>query len=301
VIDDPGVVLRAQLSKAKGDLVTELKAQGMEYEDRMARLDELTYPKPLAEELGAAFAMYGASQPWVADHPLSPKSVVRDLWERAMTFADYVQHYGLARSEGTLLRYLSDAFKALVQTVPEAAKTDELYDITEWLGELVRQVDSSLLDEWEALSDPDETLEDLEEMATELEHTPPPVTANERAFRILVRNELFRRVELAAHGRLTQLGEMDGDAGWDFYRWQKALEAYNEEHATIATDAKARGAEFFEVDDEGRTWAVRQVLVDPEGDHEWIIAAEVDLDASDEQGVAVVRMLDLRRRAGANG
>ena len=162
----PGVVLAAQLNKAKGDLVAELKAAGMEYEERMARLDEVTYPKPLADELGAAFAMYGASQPWVADHPLSPKSVVRDLWERAMTFADYVQHYGLTRAEGTLLRYLSNAYKALVQTVPEAAKTDDLYDLTEWLGELVRQVDSSLLDEWEALAHPDEH---LEEVVTELD------------------------------------------------------------------------------------------------------------------------------------
>ena len=134
VLDDPGVVLAAQLNKAKGDLVTELKAAGMEYEERMARLDEVTYPKPLADELGAAFAMYAASQPWVADHPLSPKSIVRDLWERAMTFADYVQHYGLTRAEGTLLRYLSNAYKALVQTVPGGAKTDDLYDLTEWLG-----------------------------------------------------------------------------------------------------------------------------------------------------------------------
>ncbi len=122
VLDDPGVVLAAQLNKAKGDLITELKAAGMEYEERMARLDEVTYPKPLADELGAAFAMYAASQPWVADHPLSPKSIVRDLWERAMTFADFVQHYGLTRAEGTLLRYLSNAYKALVQTVPEVGQ-----------------------------------------------------------------------------------------------------------------------------------------------------------------------------------
>ncbi|OWY61446.1 DEAD/DEAH box helicase, partial [cyanobacterium TDX16] len=151
VLDDPGVVLSAQRSKAKGDLIAELKAAGMEYEERMERLEQVTYPKPLEEELGAAFALYASSQPWVVDHPLSPKSVVRDLWERAMTFADYVQHYGLARSEGTLLRYLTDAFKALTQTVPEDCKTDDVYDVTEWLGELVRQVDSSLLDEWEAL------------------------------------------------------------------------------------------------------------------------------------------------------
>jgi len=292
VLDDPGVVLSAQLNKARGDLVAELKAAGMEYEERMARLDEVTYPKPLAEELGAAFAMYGASQPWVADHPLSPKSVVRDLWERAMTFADYVQHYGLTRAEGTLLRYLSSAYKALVQTVPEAAKTEDLYDLTEWLHELVRQVDSSLLDEWEALTHP----EDLEEVVTELDRTPPPLTANARAFRILVRNELFRRVELAAHRRVTQLGELDAEAGWDWERWSTALDEYFEEHTSIGTDAAARSGTYFEVDDLGRRWAVRQVLTDPEGDHEWIIAAEADLDASDEAGVAVVRVLDVGRR-----
>ena len=156
--------------------------------------------------------MYRRSQPWVADHPLAPKSVVRDMWERAMTFADYVQHYGLARSEGTLLRYLSSGYKALVQTVPESAKTDELYDLTEWLGELVRQVDSSLLDEWEALAHP-EVL--VDEIPTTVDHTPPPVTANDRAFRVLVRNELFRRVELAATRRVAALGELDGEHGWE--------------------------------------------------------------------------------------
>jgi superfamily II RNA helicase len=265
----------------------------MEYEERVARLDEVTYPKPLAEELEAAFAMYASSQPWVTDHPLSPKSIVRDLWERAMTFADYVQHYGLTRAEGTLLRYLSSAYKALVQTVPETAKTDDLYDLTEWLRELVRQVDSSLLDEWEALAHPDEH---LEEVVTELDHTPPPVTANARAFRILVRNELFRRVELAAHRRVTQLGELDGDAGWDWERWSAALDDYFAEHASIGTDAAARSAAFFEVDEAGRRWSVRQVLDDPAGDHEWVIQAEVDLDASDEAGVAVVRVLDVTRR-----
>src|SRR5690606_11902145 len=123
ILDDPGVVLAAQTNKAKGDLVAEMKAAGVEYEERMARLEEVTHPRPLADVLEPAFAMYRRGQPWVADHELSPKSIVRDMWEQAMTFGDYVAHYGLARSEGTLLRYLSSAYKALVQTVPESAKT----------------------------------------------------------------------------------------------------------------------------------------------------------------------------------
>jgi superfamily II RNA helicase len=295
VLDDPGVVLSAQTNKARGEAVAEMKAAGIEYEERMERLDGITYPRPLADVLEPAYAMYRDSQPWVADHPLAIKSIVRDMWEQAMTFADYVQHYGLARAEGTLLRYLSGAYKALVQTVPESAKTDEVYDITEWLGELVRQVDSSLLDEWEALAHPDEVLA-LDPETAPLEHTPPPVTANARAFRILVRNELFRRVELAAHRRVVALGELDGASGWTYERWTTALDEYFSEHASIGTGASARSGALAEIDETGRTWAVRQVLEDPAGDREWIIRAEVDLDASDEAGVAVVRVVDVGRR-----
>jgi superfamily II RNA helicase len=294
-LDDPGVVLAAQTNKARGDLVAEMKAAGVEYEERMARLDGVTHPRPLAEVLEPAFAMYRQSQPWVADHPLAPKSVVRDLWERAMTFADYVQHYGLARSEGTLLRYLSSAYKALVQTVPEAVKTDDLVELTEWLGEMVRQVDSSLLDEWEALAHPDARIE-AARVDAPVDHAPPPVTANVRAFRVLVRNELFRRVELAAARRFDALGELDGDAGWTAERWRSALEPYFAEHDSIGIDTDARGARFVEVAETGRTWPVGQVLDDPAGHHEWLISAEIDLEASDEAGVAVVRMIDVLRR-----
>ena len=130
----------------------------------------------------------------MADHPLSPKSVVRDMYERAMTFADFVQHYELARTEGIVLRYLAGAYKALDHTVPDDAKTEDLQDLIAWLGELVRQVDSSLLDEWEQLANPDEPVP----ADGEIEAAPPAVTANPRAFRVLVRNALFRRVELAA-------------------------------------------------------------------------------------------------------
>ncbi|MGH9283997.1 MAG: DUF3516 domain-containing protein, partial [Acidimicrobiales bacterium] len=142
-LDNPGVVLAAQEFKARGEAVAQMKADGVEYEERMDRLEGVTYPKPLAELLETAFDHYRRGHPWVADYSVEPKSVARDLYEQAMTFAEYVAHYGLARSEGLVLRYLSDAYKALTQTVPEDAKTEELYDLTEWLGELVRQVDSS--------------------------------------------------------------------------------------------------------------------------------------------------------------
>src|SRR5205807_10432683 len=132
------------------------KADGLDYEERTEALEEISYPQPLTELLEPAFATYRGGHPWVADFELSPKSIARDLYERSMTFVEYVGHYGLARSEGLLLRYLSDAYKALRQTVPEEARTEGLTDLIELLGELVREVDSSLLDEWEKLVNPDD-------------------------------------------------------------------------------------------------------------------------------------------------
>jgi superfamily II RNA helicase len=286
ILEDPRQVIAAQVRKAKTELINELKSRGVEYEERMARLDEVTHPRPLAELLEAAYGIYRQTQPWVEDHPLLPKSVVRDMWEQAMTFADYVQHYDLARSEGIVLRYLSDAFKALNQTVPESAKSDELYDITEWLGELVRQVDSSLLDEWEALAHPDAV-----PVTDALDAAPPPVTANRRAFLVLIRNELFRRVELAAMRRIDALDSPT----FSREQWSAVLDEYFAEHPSIGIDSEARSMAFVQIEETGRTWKVRQILEDPAGFKEWAITAEVDLDASDAEGVAVVRVLDVGR------
>src|SRR3954471_15306427 len=150
ILDDPFPVLMSQANKARGEAVAEMKADGIEYEERMALLEEVTYPRPLAEGLEQALRSYREDHPWVLETDLSPKSVVRDMYESGRTFSEFVAYYGVARSEGLVLRYLSDAYRALRQTVPERVKTDELDDIIEWLGETVRQVDSSLLDEWEA-------------------------------------------------------------------------------------------------------------------------------------------------------
>ena len=148
-------MLRAQRSRARAEAVEAMKREGIEYEERVELVEDVTYPQPLADLLEVGFAAYARSHPWVLDERLSPKSVVRDLAERSMTFTEYVAFYGLARAEGVVLRYLADAFKALRQTVPEAARTEPLADLIAWLGELVRQVDSSLLEEWERLRNPD--------------------------------------------------------------------------------------------------------------------------------------------------
>ncbi|MGH8921915.1 MAG: DUF3516 domain-containing protein, partial [Actinomycetes bacterium] len=151
-LDNPGPVLSAQLDRLRTETITRLKAEGVEFEARMEALDQLEHPKPLREFTYDLFDRYRLRHAWAADYNIAPKSVARDLYEQAMSFGEYVAHYGLARSEGLVLRYLSDAYRGLQRSVPSELKTDELEDLTEWLGELVRQVDSSLLDEWEALA-----------------------------------------------------------------------------------------------------------------------------------------------------
>jgi len=288
VLEDPRPVISAQVKAAKGAAISQMKADGLDYEQRMIELESVTHPRPLADLLGPMFDVYRESHPWVADHPLRPKAVVREMYERAMGFGDYVRHHQLARSEGAVLRYLTDAYRTLVKTVPEDAKTDELVDITEWLGEIVRQVDSSLLDEWEALRDPEGAAIPGERPA---DHAPPPVTANRRAFTVLVRNALFRRVELAAAQRWTALGEMDGDDGWSAERWHQALQPYFAEHDLIEIGPDARNPALLLVAEHPGHWDVSQILSDPEGDHAWRIGASVDLRASDDEGAAVVRMV----------
>jgi len=288
-VEDPRPVLVQQEYKARGEAVAEMKAEGIDYEERMALLEDVSYPKPLEELIMAAYETYRRGHPWVADTQPSPKSVVRDMYERAMTFTEYISFYQLARSEGLVLRYLSDVYDSLRHTVPDDDKTEPLLDLIEWLGELVRQVDSSLLDEWEALRHP---LEEGEAKRPE-PSAPRPVTGNERAFRVLVRNEMFRRVELAAREDYEALGALDSDSGWDADAWEEALADYFAEYDSIGTGPDARGPALFSIEKGSDSWTVRQTLDDPDGNHDWAITAEVDLAASDEAGCAVVRVVDV--------
>jgi superfamily II RNA helicase len=291
-LDDPRQILAAQQNKARGEAVAAMKSDGIEYEERMERLQDISYAKPLEELLFHAYGVYRKSHPWVGDHPLSPKSVVRDMYERAMTFSEFTSHYELARTEGIVLRYLAGAYKALEHTVPDDLKSEDLQDLIAWLGELVRQVDSSLLDEWEQLANPEVmTAEEAQERADQVK----PVTANARAFRVLVRNAMFRRVELAALEKYSGLAELDSEAGWDANTWADAMDAYWDEYAELGTGPDARGPKLLQIEEEPEhgLWRVRQVFADPNGDHDWGISAEIDLAASDEEGRAVVRLTDV--------
>ena len=286
-LDDPRAILAQQEYKARGEAVAAMKRDGIEYDERMALLEEVTWPKPLAELLAQSFEVFASSQPWVRDFALSPKSVVRDMFERAMSFAEYVSFYQLQRSEGLVLRYLSDAYRAIRQTVPAEARTDELMDVIEWLGELVRQVDSSLVDEWNTLVSPATDPE-----APVVPPAPPSVLSNRRAFTVLVRNELFRRVQLAALQDDDALTALDPDVDWP-----DVLDRYYGEHDAVLTGGPARSPRLIEIaeDADAGLWRVEQTIDDPEGHHDWRIRAEVDLAASVEEGTAVVRVVEVLR------
>ncbi|MEB4613322.1 DEAD/DEAH box helicase [Leucobacter sp. M11] len=293
-LEDPRAILRAQEHKERGEAVAQMKADGIEYEERMELLDEISYPKPLNELLTAAFESYTEEVPWARDFELKPKTVVRDMIERAFNFRDLVSFYQLSRVEGSVLRYLSDAYRAIGQTVPEEARTEALEELIDWLGELVRQVDSSLVDEWEALSHPDPEAHEAERG-----QVPPPARSllkNVRALTVMVRNELFHRVQHAAFDRYAALAELDAGSGWTEARWRDAMAEYWADYDELGIDNAARSAEFFELDRSGEdagTWRVRQVFADPEGDRDWGITAQVDLEESEAMGHAVIKVLDV--------
>ncbi|WP_122263636.1 DEAD/DEAH box helicase [Ornithinimicrobium cerasi] len=318
VLDDPMPVLVAQRYRAKGEAVARMKADGIEYDERMALLDDVTWPRPHAELLEGTLAIYRQTQPWVREDALSPKSVVRDMWERAMSFTEFVGFYQLARSEGVLLRYLTDCYRTLRQTLPASALTEQLEDVVHWLGETIRQTDSSLLEEWEALTDPDLVAAALaREAAGEAAVPTRPITSNERAFRVMVRNAAWRRVELVADDAWEALGELEAQVAalpeaaleplMSRQDWDEAIEGYYDEHGSVVLDADARGPLRLAVEPlpgersaitdgrPGRVWRVVQTLTDPAGHLDWVIEAECDLDASDLVGEPVLLATAMRR------
>ena len=287
-LEDPPQILRALQRRARNKAMDEMKADGVDYNERMALIQDVTYPKPLEELLDAAFERYSEEVPWAGDYELSPKSVLRDMIETASDFKGYVQRCGIARSEGTLLRYLSDAYHVLDRTIPQDKMTDRLYDIVAWLRLVVRSVDSSLIDEWEQGGS------SIDEAGT-APQDPDEVVRDRRALTLLVRNALFARVRDAAFGNTDRLGDMDGDWGWRSPRWSKALHDYHEAHEEILLTADAHSSELLLVDEslehgdaEGRhVWRVRQMFLDEDGERDFGISGDVDLDATQEEGEAI--------------
>ena len=284
-LEDPPQILRAQEREARGAAIAAMKAEGIEYEERMERAQEVTYPKPLEDLLDAAFAEYCEKVPWASDYCLRPKSVLRDMVETASDFKTYIGRYKIARSEGTLLRYLSDAYRVLDRTVPAEKRDERLEDIVIWLRLVVRTTDSSLVDEWEGAG--------TEDGATVAAPSVDEVVHDRRGLTLLVRNALFARVRLAALGKVEELGDLDADWGYRSVVWQQALDAFHADHEQILLDADARSSAYLDIDEKDEktdhVWHVHQVFRDSDDDHDFGIWGDVDLDATQDEGAVVFK------------
>ena len=288
-LEDPRQVLHAQERAAKDEAMSIMKADGLDYDERMDKLATITYPKPLEDMLDAAFTRYRHDMPWANDYWLSPKSVVRDMVETASDFTGYIARYNIARCEGALLRYLSDAYRSLARTVPVEKRDEQLEDIIAWLRVLVRSIDSSLVDEWENAGDQTDAVQKAASLAAPSARN--SVVEDRRGLTVLVRNALFRRVQLMDLDKPEELGALDKDWGYGVHEWEDVLDEYYDEHEYVGTDAEARSAKLFMLDDsheqDEHTWKVRQIIDDSEGDHNWAIEGIVDLDATQDSGEVV--------------
>jgi superfamily II RNA helicase len=294
VLENPDVILQRQLDALKTQKMGELKAAGVEYEERIAELEKMTYPKPNAEFIYGTFNDFARHHPWVTVENIRPKSVAREMYEGFFSFNDYVTEYGLSRSEGALLRYLSDVYRTLTQTVPVSARgvlTDELET---YLGAIVHGTDSSLVDEWERLlsTEPPEALASEEQSAAPAADR-VDITSDPRTFTVLLRNRVFSLLRaLAREDFEGALSLVDAsDPPWTTGRLRERIAEYRQEHGEICLDPKARAPGLLRVVErtEGM-WRVEQVISDPEEHNDWALFGVVDLEASRQAGHPVLRL-----------
>jgi superfamily II RNA helicase len=300
ILEDPEVVLFRQVDKLKQEKLAELKAQGVPYEDRIAELEKIEPPRPNAELIYGMFNAFAEMHPWVRSEDVRPKSVARDMFERLASFNDYVVEYGLQRSEGVLLRYLSETYRVLAHTVPESARDERVEDILTHLREMLRAVDSSLIDEWERMRDGESWVPRLPD-----EESAPPVRTPEdelsrlaqtpKAFASRVRNELHRLLKaLASRSYQAALGcihPLQGEPEWSAETLEEAMAPYWAEHERIDVTPRARLPHNTLLKEEGPLrWEAIQKIVDPEGEADWMLDCIVDLNAPRPEGAPIIAL-----------
>jgi hypothetical protein len=314
ILENPELILRRQLDKLKDRKVAEMKAEGLDYDQRMAELEKLEYPKPLRDFVYGTFNAFADRHPWVGEENIRPKSIAREMFEGFRAFSDYVQEYDLERAEGLLLRHLNSVYKVLSQTVPDGAKTDGLREMELYLRDMLRQVDSSLLDEWERMRDPNYVPRGAggPELRPAQPEGPPDVTRDVRAFTAAIRTRVFAFLRAWANGKDeaavealgvgtdaavdegggAHQGGDDGDDVWTPARLRAAREAHRAEHQGLRLDPEARNQRHTSVkpSSDGGSWQVEQMLVDPLGVNDWVAVFDVDLGASREVGEPVLRL-----------
>jgi superfamily II RNA helicase len=297
ILEDPDVILRKQVDKIKGELVAQLKADGIQYEERMERLEEITHPKPLSDFLYGTYNRFRGEHPWVGGHDVHPKSIAREMYEGYMSFADYVKKYGLQRSEGVLLRYLSQLYKTLDQSVPEYAKTAEVWDALGYFRALIHHTDTSLLEEWESLLHPELRLMRLQRHQAAEALWLKQLLADPKAFAARMRAELHLLVRALAEKEWEDASAavlQDPDDPWTPERFEESMKPFYEEYGELVFTPEARRHQHThirEVDE--RVWEVAQTILDPQGDNLWAVQGIVDLrdpDVMDGPLVKVARV-----------
>ncbi len=291
ILEDPDLILRKQLDRIKTREIAQMKADGMEYNQRMEELEKLEYPKPNREFIYSTFNAFAERHPWVGQENIRPKSIAREMFEEFRSFNDYIKIYELQRAEGLLLRHLSGVYKALTQTVPDAAKNDTIRDMEAFFGLVLRSVDSSLLDEWERLRDPSYRPLGTEEVRPPgAEEALRDITRDVEAFTAAIRTVIFTFLQALAGGDAAAALATVEPGEWTSDRLRVALDAYLIDHPRIRLDPAARNRRNTYVipAEDKKTWCVQQVLVDPDDANDWMAEFEVDLGASREAGLPIV-------------
>jgi superfamily II RNA helicase len=309
ILEDPDLILRKQLDMLKTERMAELKAQGVEFDQRIAELEAMEHPKPLREFIYGTFNAFAEKHPWVGGENIRPKSIAREMLEGYYTFSGFVKRYGLERSEGLLLRHLNSVYKVLANTIPEAAKTEAVREMEAFFGDLVRRVDSSLLDEWERMRDPGyvagERAEPKPPGAEEAERAlARDVTADTAAFTAAIRARIFSFLSSLARldfaGALEALSEgapetarPAGAAAWNETALRKALDEYRQGHGMFRLDPEGRAARHTLVDAGGpgaESWRVIQRLQDGADRNDWAATFAVDLADSRAAGAPILNL-----------
>lgn len=290
ILENPETILRRQLDKVKDARMAEMRQEGLEYQERMDELEKCEYPKPKRDFIYATFNAFADKHPWIGQENIRPKSIVREMFEQFRSFADYIKDYELQRAEGLLLRHLNSVYKVLTQTVPDAAKTDTVREMEVYLTTMIRQVDSSLLDEWEKMRNPDykPAAETKEVRPPGAEEAAADITRDTKTFTATVRNRVFTFLRglvnqdfEAAFGALSSADQPGGEP-WTAERLKAALDAYHTSHQYLCLDPNARNVRHTYVipSEDKKLWRVQQMLVDPEEHNDWVAEFEVDLAAS---------------------
>lgn len=293
ILENPTVVLLKQVDKLKGELVGKLKAEGVEYEERMEALERVEYPKPNAEFIYETFNLFAKGHPWVGAENIKPKSVARDMVERAVTFNEYVRDLGLARSEGVLLRYLTQVYKTCVQNVPETLRTEPFDDVISFLHTMIIRTDSSLIEEWERMMR-GEIVRPKDRFQPPEPTSPTHLASDFKAFVRRIRNEMFMLLKSLSdrnwEDAVTCIRD-DGDEPWTEKRFEQVMAPYFDAHAFIDVSPSARGTRNTEVQQQGeQCWSVLQRIIDPEGDEDWFIEGWIDLDLIRDQSEPLVSL-----------